>query len=232
MWCIGPLTGEYPANREDVLDVYAQPAEAGVVRLCFDERPCHLLDHVLAPLPPKPGVTRKEHQEYVRKGVCNVLLAYNPDTGQRHLQVTTTKNKGDYARFMDWLVQTHYPDAPKIKLVQDNHSTHSYGAFCEHLPVETARHLRHTLEFHDTPKHGSWLNRAEIEFAALSRQCLDQRIGTQERLEAEAVAWEAKQNAAAVKVNWPFTTEKARDKLKNRYAEVTKVTDEIELSDH
>jgi hypothetical protein len=169
MWCIGTLTGEYLAHMEDVLDVYAQPAEAGVVRLCFDERPCQLLDQVLTPIPPKPGATQKEHQEYVRKGVCNVLLAYNLDTGQRHLQVTTTKNKGDYAHFMDWLVQTHYPDAAKIKLVQDNYATHTYGAFYEHLPVETARHLRHTLEFHYTPKHGSWLNMAEIEFAALSR---------------------------------------------------------------
>jgi len=121
MWCIGTLTGEYLANREDVLDIYAQPAEAGVVRLGFDERPCHLLDHVLTPIPPKPGATQKEHQEYVRKGVCNVLLAYDIDTGQRHLRVTTTKNKGDYAHFMDWLVQTHYPDAQKIKLVQDNY---------------------------------------------------------------------------------------------------------------
>ena len=213
-------------------DVYSPPAEAGVVRLGFDERPCQLLDHALTPIPPKPGATQKEHREYVRNGGCNVLLAYNLGTGQRHLRGTTTKNKGDYARFMDWLVQTHYPDAQKIKLVQANYSTHRYGASYENLPVETARHLRHTLEFHDTPKHGSWLNMAEIEFPALSRQCLDQRIGTQERLEQEAVAWEAKRNAAAVKVSWSFTTEKARDKLKNSYAEVTKVTDEIKLADH
>ena len=103
-----------------MLDVYAQPAEANVVRLCFDERPCHLLDRVLTPIPPTPGGTQKEHQEYVRKGVCDVRLAYHLDTGQRHLQVTTTKNKADYAPFMDWLVQTHYPDAEKIKLVQDH----------------------------------------------------------------------------------------------------------------
>ena len=93
MWCIGTITGEYLATMEDVLDVYAQPAEAGVVRLCFDERPCQLLDHVLTPIPPKPGATQKEHQEYVRKGVCNVLLAYNLDTGQRHLLVTTTNGQ-------------------------------------------------------------------------------------------------------------------------------------------
>ena len=123
---------------------------------------------------------------------------------------------------MDWLVQTHYPDAPKIKLVQDNYATHSYGAFYEHLPLDTARDLRHRLEFHFTPKHGSWLNMAEIEFSALFRQCLDRRIGTQQRLEEEALCWQTKRNAAAVKVNWSFTTEKARDKLKNRCAELSK----------
>ncbi len=223
MWCIGTITGEYLANMEDVLDVYSQPAQAGVVRLCFDERPCQLLDHVLTPLPPKPNATRKEHQEYLRKGVCNVLLAHNIDTGQRHLQVTTTKTKADYAHFMDWLVQAHYPQATTIKLVQDNYSTHSYGAFYEHLSFDTARALRHQLEFHYPPKHGSWLNMAEIEFSALSRQCFDRRIGSQQLLEQEALRWEAKRNAAAVKVNWSFTTEQARDKLKNRYNELRKV---------
>ena len=116
--------------------------------------------------------------------------------------------------------------------MQDHYCTHTYGALYEHLPVETARQLRHKLESHYTPKHGSWLKMAEIKFAALSRQCLDQRIGTQERLEHEVLAWQAKRNAAAVKVNWSFTTEKARDKLKNRYAEVTKTTDKTKLSDH
>ena len=116
--------------------------------------------------------------------------------------------------------------------MQDHYATHTYGAFYEQLPVKTARDLRHRLVFHDTPKHGFWLNRAEIEFAALSCQCLDRRIGTQERLEAEALAWEANRNAAATKVNGSSTTEKARDKLKNRYTEVTDVTNEIKLSDH
>ena len=109
-------------------------------RRCFNERPCQLLGQVLTPTPPKPGATQKEHPEYVRHGVCNVLLTYNMDTGQRHLQVTTTK--ADDAQFMAWLGQTHYSDAPKIQLVQDNYSTHTYGAFYEHLPVETARDLR------------------------------------------------------------------------------------------
>ena len=222
MWCIGPLTGEYLANLEDVLDVYAQPVQAGVTRLCFDERPCQLLDHVLTPLPAKPGATRREHQEYLRKGVCNVLLAYNIDSGQRQLQVTATKTKADYARFMDWVVATHYPDVSTIELVQDNYRTHTYGAFYEHLPVERARQLRHQLHFHFTPNHGSWLNMAEIEFSALSRQCLNRRIGSAQQLEAEALIWQAHRNAAATKICWSFTTEKARDKLKNRYQEVEK----------
>ena len=139
------------------------------MRRCFDERPCQLLDHVLAPLPPKPNATEKEHQEYVRNGVCNVLLPYSLDTGQRHLQVTTTKTKADYAQFVAWLVREHYPQAATDQLVQDNYSTHRYGIFYEHLPLDTARALRHALEFYYTPKHGSWLSMAEIEFSALSR---------------------------------------------------------------
>ncbi|GAA3991999.1 transposase [Hymenobacter antarcticus] len=108
--------------------------------------------------------------------------------------------------------------------MQDNYSTHTYGAFYEHLPVKTARNLRHRLEFYYTPKHGSWLNMAEIEFAALSRQCLDRRIDCPQQLEQEAPIWQAKRNEAATKINWSFTTEKARVKLKNRYAELTKIT--------
>jgi DDE superfamily endonuclease len=223
MWCIGTINGEYLANMEDVLDLYAQPPQEGVVRLCFDERPCQLIDHVLAPIPPKPHSTQKEHQEYLRKGVCNVLLAYNMDTGQRHLKVTSTKTKADYAGFMQWVSQEHYPGANKIKLVQDNFATHSYGAFYENLPFEEARQLKHKIEFHFTPKHGSWLNMAEMEFSSLSRQCLDRRICSQEKLEAEALAWQEKRNKKAVKVNWSFTTQKARAKLKNRYDEISNI---------
>ena len=224
MWCIGQINGEYLAAMEDVLDLYAQPKEEGVTRLCFDERPCQLLDHVVTPLPAKPNSTRKEHQEYERKGVCNVLLAYNIDTGQRHLQVTTTKKKSDYAHFMQWVSQEYYADARKIQLMQDNYGTHCYGAFYENLPFEEARQLKNKIDFHFTPKHGSWLNMAEMEFSALSRQCLARRINSQELLAAEAIIWERKRNEQAVKVNWSFTTEKAREKLKNRYEEVAKIT--------
>jgi hypothetical protein len=220
MWCIGIINGEYLANMEDVLDLYAQPQEEGIVRLCFDERPCQLIDHVLTPIPAKPNSTQKEHQEYLRNGVCNVLLAYNIDTGQRHLKVKTTKTKADYTDFMQWLVKEHYPNETKIKLVQDNFGTHSYGAFYENLPFEDARQLKNKLEFHFTPKHGSWLNMAEMEFSSLSRQCLDRRIASQEMLEAEVLIWQKNRNLKAVKVNWSFTTEKARTKLRNRYNEI------------
>jgi len=220
MWCIGTINGEYLANMEDILDIYAAAAEPQVARICFDERPCQLIDHVLAPIAAKPGCKKKEHQEYLRNGVCNVLLAYDIDTGKRYLKVTKTKTKEDYAHFMKWLIQTHYPDAGKIKLVQDNYSTHTYGAFYEHLPFEEARMLKKKLEFHYTPKHASWLNIAEMEFSALSRQCLDRRIATMEKLETEALIWQENRNSKAIKVNWSFTTEKAREKLKNRYYQI------------
>jgi len=204
---------------EDVLDLYAQAPQEGVARLCFDERPCQLIDHVLTPIPAKPNSSQKEHQEYLKKGVCNVLLAYNIDTGQRHLKVTTTKTKADYAEFMQWLSVEHYP-SDQIKLVQDNYATHSYGAFYENLPCEQARQLKNKIEFHFTPKHASWLNIAEIEFSALSRQCLNKRISSQELLEAEALIWQEKRNLNAIKVNWSFTTDNAREKLQNRYNEI------------
>lgn len=222
MWCIGTITGEYLANMEDILDLYAQPQQEGVARICFDERPCQLLDHVLRPIPAKPNSTQKEHQEYLRKGVCNVLLAYNIDTGQRHLKVTTTKTKTDYAEFMQWVANEHYPNH-RIKLVQDNYGSHSYGAFYENLPFEQARQLKNKIEFHFTPKHASWLNMAEIEFSALSRQCLNKRIATKDLLENQALIWQEKRNLNATKVNWSFTTDNAREKLKNRYSEVSKI---------
>ena len=202
-----------------------------MVRRCFNERPCQLLDHVLTPLPPKPRATQKEHQGYVRKGGCNVLLAYNIDTGQRHLQVTTTKNKGDYAHFLDGLVQTHYPEttprpqkASSCKTTTAPTPTGPCTNTCpSKRPVSCATNSNLTARPSMAPG-STW---PKLNSPPLSRQCLDQRIGTQERLEHEVLAWQARRNAAAVKVNWSFTTEKARDKLKNRYAEVTRITGKI-----
>jgi len=200
-----------------VLAVYNRPAVPGVSRLCFDERPCQLLDDGLVPLPMQPGKSRKVDYEYVRQGTCVVLLAYDLERGQRYVQVRARRTKQDYAEFMQWLVSTHYPDARKLLLVQDNLNTHSYGAFYEHLPCERAFDLRQRVEFHFTPKHASWLNMAEIEIGVLKGQCLSRRIEDRERLEREIAAWERGRNIAGAKIKWMFTTETARVKLGRCY---------------
>jgi hypothetical protein len=202
---------------EDVLDVYERPADPKVARLCFDERPCQLLSDVITPLPMQPRRERKEDYEYERHGTCVLLLAYDLDRGTRCLQVRKQRTKADYADFMDWLVSTHYAATTKIQVVQDNLNTHTHGAFYEHLPAERAHDLKNTLEFHFTPKHGSWLNMAEIELSVLVRQCLDRRIASREELEREAFAWQNERNDATVKVAWTFTTPKARLKFQRHY---------------
>lgn len=202
---------------EDVLDLYARSTDEMVARICFDERPCQLLGDALAPLPMKPGHPQQEDYEYKRQGTAVILLAYDIDRGQRYLQVRGRRTKADYADFMQWLVRTHYPTMPKIQVVQDNLNTHTYGSFYEHLPCTRAHELCNQLEFHFTPKHASWLNMAELEFAALGKQCLDRRIASQELLEQEALAWQDERNQQAVRIEWSFTTSLARQKLQRHY---------------
>ena len=186
---------------EDVLAVYEQrnPCEPRLnrARLCFDERPCQLLDDVVAPLPAKPGKTAREDNEYVRRGTCVVLLAYDLDTGKRYTQTRRQRTKADYARFMQQIISTHYAHAGRIDLVRDNLNTHKYGSFYEHLPLEQARLLSRKPVFHFTPKHGSWLNMAEIEFSALARQCLNRRIGSIGELARQVQLWTNERNQRA-----------------------------------
>jgi hypothetical protein len=205
------------ACMEDVLDVYERPADPKVARICFDELPCQLLGDVIAPLPMQPGRERKEDYEYERHGTCALLLAYDLDRGKRYLQVRKQRTKADYADFMDWFASTHYVATTKVQVVQDNLNTHTYGAFYEHLPAERAHQLKNTFEFHFTPKHGSWLNMAEIELSVLVRQCLDRRIASREELEREVLAWQNERNDATVKIAWTFTTPKARLKFQRHY---------------
>ena len=205
---------------ENVLSVYNQQPIVGRSRICFDERPCQLLDDVIAALPTKPGKTAKEDNEYVRKGTCVVLLAYDLDTGQRFTQVRKQRTKADYAEFMQEIVATHYADIEYIDLIQDNLNTHKYGSFYEHLPLDQARLLSHKLVFHFTPKHGSWLNMAEIEFSALARQCLNRRIGSLDELARQVELWTSERNERAVKVHWSFTVATAETKLKRWYEQV------------
>jgi hypothetical protein len=219
-WCIGTIDGPYLANMEDVLDVYAQPAEGLIARLCFDERPCQLLGEVLAPLPPAPGQPTRQDYEYERNGTACVLLAYDLDTQQRYVQVRKQRTKKDYAEFMDWLLKTHYSEKQQVHLVQDNLNTHQAGSFYERLAVERAHQMKNQLTFHYTPKHGSWLNMAEIEFSALAKQCLDRRIATIEALEQEVLAWIQERNEKKVPIKWLFDTPKARTKLKRHYVKL------------
>lgn len=205
---------------ENILSVYNQQPIVGRGRICFDERPCQLLDNVIADLPAQPGKPAKEDNEYVRKGTCVILLAYDLDTGQRYIQVRKQRTKADYAEFMYEVISTHYADIEHIDLVQDNLNTHKYGSFYEHLPLAQARALSRKLTFHFTPKHGSWLNMAEIEFSALARQCLNRRIGSLEELGRQVNLWTAERNERSVQVHWSFTVDTAETKLKRWYEQV------------
>lgn len=210
---------------EDVLELYAREPIQGRARLCFDERPCQLLDQVVAPLSVKQDKAAREDYEYKRKGTAVILLAYDIDTGQRCVQVSKRRTKLDYARFMEWLAREHYRHVEHIELVQDNLNTHSHGSFYENLPAADARELTRKFNFHFTPKHGSWLNMAEIEFSVLARECLDRRIASLEELEKQVLIWCEKRNRKAAKIHWSFTVNTAREKLTKQYQKVNSDND-------
>jgi transposase len=220
MWCIKEIDEEYLANMEDVLDFYAQPPDNDAVRLCFDERPCLLVGDVAEPLPMKSDAPKRLDYEYFRLDPCVILLAYNMDTGQRHAKVCDTKTKIDYARFLNEVIEQHYPLAPSIGIVQDNLNTHTKGSFYKTFDAEKARELSQKIQFHFTPKHASWLNMAEIEFSSVSRQCLQRRFADIKTLKTQVEAWERQRNRDAVKIHWSFTVEEARKKLKRHYLNV------------
>lgn len=205
---------------ESVLRLYSQEAHKDVVRLCMDERPCQLLSEVMMPLPPKAGIPKRIDNEYKREGTCVVLLAYDIDKGMRCTEVRQQRTKKDYAAFIDNIIREHYSEASHVKLVQDNLNTHTKGSFYEHLPVQRAGELSEVIDFVYTPKHGSWLNMAEIEFSALARQCLDRRIGSREEMKTLTAQWSEQRNSDRVKIHWSFTVDKARDKLASQYEKV------------
>lgn len=213
---------------EDVLAVYNREPAPGRARICFDERPCQLLDNVVAPLLVKPGKAAKEDNEYVRQGTGVVLLAYDLDRGIRYTQTRKQRTKADYAQFMHQIATTYYADIDYIDLVQDNLNTHKYGSFYEHLTVVQARSLSRKLVFHFTPKHASWLNIAEIEFSALARQCLNRRIGSLNELGRQVELWTGERNERSVKVHWSFTVATAEDKLKRWYEQVNPANKPVE----
>jgi DDE superfamily endonuclease len=210
------MTSDFIWHMEDVLDVYEQPYDPKRPVICFDERPCQLIGDVISPIPMKPGSPKKEHYEYSRNGTCCIFMAFEPLAGRRIACVKEHRTKVDYANFMKELAQ-HYPDTKCILLIQDNLNTHSEGSFYEALPPEEAFELAKRFEYHYTPKKGSWLNMAEIELSALSKQCLDRRIGDIEFLADELGAWEQERNVAGATVRWRFSKNDARAKLQRHY---------------
>lgn len=202
---------------EHILDLYAEPYDPERPVLCFDEMPYQRLAEMREPLLAAPGKARREDYEYARKGTCNVLLAFEPLTGRRHVQVTETRKNPDFAHAMQELSQTHYPHAKALRVVLDNLSTHTPAAFYQTFTPEVARGLTRKISFHYTPKHGSWLNMAECEFSVLSRQCLDQRLPTQGQVQAIVQLWAKTRTEKQLRVNWQFTTDKARNKFKRFY---------------
>lgn len=202
---------------EAVLDTYQREAEPGEVRLALDERPCQLLHQVRKPLPMKAGNPLRQDSEYKRNGTCNVFLAYDMDKGERYCQTTERRTKVDFALFVDKLLREQYPDAQKVTIVLDNLNIHSYSSFFAALPEERAMELREKINFCFTPKHGSWLNMAEIEFSALSRQCLKQRIGSIEKMRENVEAWQKQRNNRKVKICWSFTSKDAHETFKKFY---------------
>jgi len=217
MWCIAKVDGDYVARMEDVLDLYAEPPDPARPVICFDESPTQLIGEVREPVAAKPGQLERHDYEYRRNGTANLFVFLDAHRPWRKVKVTERRTNQDFAHCMRDLVDLHYPDAPLIRIVLDNLSTHTAGALYDTFPASEARRILKRIEFHHTPKHASWLNMVEIEIGVLRSQCLDRRIDNSKELEAEINAWEKQRNDNGDKINWLFTTDKAREKLKKAY---------------
>ncbi len=202
---------------EDILDLYQQPFDENYPVVCMDEKQYQLLDDLRSPIPMKPGAPEKQDGDYVRKGTCSIFVFTEPLSSWRHVTVSERRTKIDWANQVRELLDIHYPEAKKIRLVMDNLNTHSISSLYEAFPPEIARSLAKRLEIHYTPKHGSWLNIAEIELSAMTRQCLGRRIASITSLRAELSTWEINRNDNLKTVDWQFTTDSARIKLKKLY---------------
>lgn len=213
------MTAEFLWRMEQVLDIYERPYDSRRPVVCFDERPCQLLSDVLMPIPMKPGRVKRQDYHYKRHGTCAVLMAVEPLAGRRIVKVTERKTKKDYAKFMKSL-SNRYPNADKIILVQDNLNTHNPSSFYEIFEAPEAFTLSQRFEMVYTPKKASWLNMAEIELSALSKQCLDRRIDKRQTLSREVTTWSTRRNRRKIKITWQFTKNKAREKLIKTYKSI------------
>ena len=207
------------ARMEDVLDVYARPLDPARPVVCMDEKPYQLLGHARDPIPAAAGRDRKEDSEYVRHGTCSIFVWVEPLAGRRRVVARARRTRVDWAHEVEWLLTIDYPDAERVLLVMDNLNTHTLGSLYEAFEPAKAWALARRLEIHHTPKHGSWLNIAEIELSALTRQCLDRRIEDLDILNSELAAWQRATNADQRQVNWHFTTSDARTRLRHLYPE-------------
>jgi hypothetical protein len=216
-WVIPPKeNGEFVARMERVLDVYKRPYDPLHPVVCMDESPRQLIRETRLPLPASSGSVRRYDYEYERCGVCNIFLAVEPLAGKRMVEVTERRAKRDWAWFLEQIAQC-YPQAETITLVMDNLNTHSPGSLYETFPPATAKALWDRFEFVHTPAHGSWLNIAEIELSVLVRQCLDRRIDTLQEIRTETRAWQTRRDHAESRIDWQFTYNDARIKLKRLY---------------
>jgi hypothetical protein len=202
---------------EDVLEVYQRPPDPAFPLVCLDETSKQLIAETRVPIPAKPGRPARRDYEYERNGTANLFMMFAPLEGWRRVKVTDRHAAVDYAQILKELSDTHFPEADKIILVQDNLSTHKPASLYQAFPAPEARRLVERFEWHYTPKHGSWLNMAESELGALSSQCLDRRIPDKETLIEEVAAWQDGRNKNHTKADWQFTTADARVKLKRLY---------------
>lgn len=212
--------GDFVAHMEDVLDVYRRPYDPRFPQVCMDEQPVQLIKETRIPLPLEAGQPGRYDYEYERNGTTNNFLFTEPLAGWRKVSVRKTKTSLDWAQEIRILLEADYPQAEKVILVCDNLNTHKTGSLYETFPPEEARRLASRLEIHYTPKHGSWLNIAEIELSILTRQCLNRRVPDQNALETETEAWHNERNKQQKGVDWRFTTDDARIKLKRLYPQI------------
>lgn len=230
MWCIAKVDGEYVARMEDVLDLYAEKPDKRQPVVSFDESPQQLIGEVRAPVAVAPGQARRYDSEYKRNGTANLFIMLDVHQPWRHVKVTDHRKGVDFAECMRELVDQHYPQAEKIRVVLDNLSTHSAASLYNHFAPQEARRIMRKIEFHYTPKHASWLNMVEIEIGVMRTQCLDRRIAERTELESEIAIWERRRNANKDKIQWMFNCEKARLKLAHAYAQLTQKSDDLQAA--
>ncbi len=220
-WIIPPeASAEFVCHMEDVLDVYKRPYNRKYPVVCFDESNKQLVKEIIKPLPIEPGEPQRYDYQYERNGACNLFMFFEPLASWRHVEVTDRRTAIDYAQQMQYLVDIRYPDATKITVVHDQLNTHVPASLYKAFKPAEAKRILDKLEFHYTPKHGSWLDMAEIELSVLARECLDRRIPDKVTLIKEVTAWEIRRNQGDRTVDWQFTTTDARIKLKRLYPSI------------